>query len=248
MDSNEFKEIIKPTEFKGEMKTDDIKEEIKKIDWNEVSNDWTVWKNSNQYGETRMTVDPNQDCSKDNPLYRHKEWVETIVRNKKFNLTDPRLAEVCGISEGTALRWRWKKHQIPTYNERWGKMRFLNRSKIAREKIWIKIPDDYDNPFAKVYGGHNAMLENRYIMEKHLAEHPDWEISKEALLDEKYLKPDYYVHHINFDSLDNRLENLWVVNGSAGHSKVESTLTNLIDQLLKKDLLHFEEGKYDLNY
>ena len=248
MDSNEIKEITKPTEFKGEKNAEDIKKEIKNIDWNKISKDWTVWKNSNQYGETRMPVDPTKDCSKDNPLYRHKEWVEKIVRNEKFNLTDRRIAKVCGISERTTYKWRWEKHQIPTYNERWGKVRVLHESQSAGDRIWTKIPDDYENPYVKELARHNEMLEHRYIMEKHLAEHPDWEISQNALLDGKYLKPEYKVHHVNLDSLDNRIENLWICEGHEGHNNIHKNPIELVDPLLKKDLLCFEEGKYDLNY
>ncbi|MFX0069970.1 MAG: hypothetical protein ACFFAO_02670, partial [Candidatus Hermodarchaeota archaeon] len=199
-------------------------------------------------GEVKMPVDPNQDCSNNNPLYRHKEWVETIVKDKKFNLTDPRLAELCNISERTAYRWRWEKHEIPTYYNRWGNVRTLNKNKSAGDRIWIKLPEDYKNPFAAQFSRHNMMPEHRYVMEKYLAEHPEGEISKESLLEGKYLKPDYIVHHINLDTIDNRVENLWVTKGTKGHNKVHKSLLKNVDSLLKSGPLDFKEGKYYLKF
>lgn len=62
------------------------------------------------------------------------------------------------------------------------------------------------------------MLEHRFVMESYLAKHPELEISQKSLLNGKFLKPEYIVHHINLDTLDNRLENLWVCEEHKGHS------------------------------
>ena len=248
LDASEIKKIIKPTEFKGDMSIDEIKSEVKTLDWDKNPNDWTVWKNSNQYEEVRMTVNPYQDCSKENPLYRNKFWVETIVREKRYNLTDPRLAKVCGTSERSAYRWRWEKHQIPTYYERWGKIRTIRRSETAGDRIWIKIPNDYKNPFATKLSRQDIMPEHRYVIENYLAKHPELEISQKSLLDGKYLKPEYIVHHINLDTLDNRRENLWVCERQEEHNSVHASLLDLVEPLIKSGLLSFKEGKYHLNY
>ncbi len=245
---SEIKKKIKPTEFSGDMSIDEIKKEIKTMDWDKNPNDWTVWKNSNQYGEVRMTVDPYQDCSKENPLYRNKFWVETIVKEKLYNLTDPRLAKVSGISVSTTYKWRWNHHKIPTYYERWGKYRTITRSQSAGDRIWIKVPKDYGNPFAKKFSRQNIMREHRYVMEKYLAKHPELEIAQKSLTDGKYLKPEYIVHHINLDTLDNRSENLWVCEKHEGHHSVHASLIDIIDPLIKSGLLSFKEGKYYLNY
>ena len=196
-----------------------------------------------------MTVYPYKDCSKENPLYRHKLWLETIVKQKQYNLTDPRLAKVCGISESTTFKWRWNHHRIPTYNERWGKIRTLHRSKTpGNTRIWIKIPNDHKNPFARKNSRQNTMLEHRYVMEKYLATHPELEIAQKSLLHGKFLKPDYIVHHINLDTIDNRRENLWVCEEHTGHHSLHANLLEIVDTLIKGGLLSFKKGKYYLNY
>ncbi len=248
LDASEIKNTIKPTEFKGDMSIDEIKREIKTLDWDKNPNDWTVWKNSNQHGEGRMTVDPYQDCSKGNSLYRNKLWVEEIIKDKRYNLTDPRLAKVCGISGSTAYKWRWNHHKIPTYYKRWGKIRGIIRDKRNGDHIWIKIPNDYKNPFARKLSRQNVMAEHRFVMENYLAKHPELEISQKSLFNGKFLKPEYIVHHINLDTLDNRRENLWVCEKNEGHNSVHASLIDIVDPLIKSGLLSFKKGKYFLNY
>jgi len=146
------------------------------------------------------------------------------------------------------LFWRWEKHKIPTFNERWGQIRNIRRSKKNGDRIWIKIPNDYKNPFATKFSRQNVMLEHRYVMENYLAKHQELEISQKGLLDGKFLKPEYIVHHINLDTLDNRRENLWVCEKQEGHKLVHASLMDIVDPLIKAGLLFFKEGKYYLNY
>jgi hypothetical protein len=91
------------------------------------------------------------------------------------------------------------------------------------------------------------MLEYRYLMEKYLAEHSEQQISKKCLLDGNYLKPEYIIHHINLDTLDNRLKNFWVCKAK-GHNLAHKSLLAIVDQLLKLSLLGFKNGYYYLNY
>jgi len=248
LDPSEIKSIIKPTEFKGDMEINEIKEKIKTHNWDDVTDNWTVWKNSNQFGEVRMTVYPYKDCSKENPLYRHKLWLETIVKEKQYNLTDPRLAKLCGISESTMYKWRWNHHKIPTYYERWGNIRTLSGSKSTGYRILIKIPNDYKNPFAIKNSRHNTMLEHRYVMETYLAKHSELEVSQKGLLDGEFLKTEYIVHHINLDTIDNRRENLWVCEKHTGHHSIHANLLKTVHLLIKAGFLSFKKGKYSLNY
>ena len=68
---------------------------------------------------------------------------------------------------------------------------------------------------------------------------------KMDLLD-KYLKPEYLVHHINLDKLDNRLENLYLCKNHSEHNRIHSSLIKLIDELLGVGLMIFDNGKYFL--
>jgi len=248
LDPSKIKRIIKPTEFNGDMSPNEIKREIKTLDWDKNPNKWTVWKNSNQHGQVSMTVDPYKDCSKENPLYRNKFWMENIIQEKRYNLTDPRLAKISGISESTTYKWRWNHHKIPTYYERWGNVRTISRSTSAGNRVQIKIPNDYENPFARKLSRQNTMLEHRYVMEKYLAKQPEREISQKSLLDGKFLKPNYIVHHINLDKLDNRLENLWVCEEHKGHNSVHASLLDTVSPLIKAGFLSFKKGNYFLDY
>jgi hypothetical protein len=244
-----FDKLTIPTEFVSFADLNLVKEQIKKIDWSKISNDWIVKHKANQCAPIKkIFLDPYSDCTPKNPLYRHKCWVESIVNDKRLNLTDLRLAELCNISETTAYRWRWKTHKIPTYNNRWGKYRYMTKHNSKGNHIWIKLPKDCKNPFAKKKARNNVMLEHRYIMELYLRDHPNLEISKRALLNGLYLKSNFIVHHINLDTLDNRLENLWLCKNRTNHNSVHRSLLKLVDSLLKFKFLIFDNGIYQLNY
>ncbi|KKM20116.1 hypothetical protein LCGC14_1648790 [marine sediment metagenome] len=222
-----------------------VKEAIKKIDWDSFSDDWTV-----KYYPTSRTpyktilLNPYLDCTNENPLYRHKEWVKRLVYDKEFNLTDSRLGKICGIPKSKALYWRERVHNIYTRAKLRGFKRYLKKEG-TKEIILIRVPEDYANPFAEKNRG--FMREHRYILERYLAEHPELEISRKYLFDDKYLKSTCVVHHINFDSNDNRLENLWVCENGYEHQLIESSLLTFVDELLKSKLIVFRKGEYSLD-
>lgn len=218
-----------------------VKKEIKKIDWKSISNEWSVQVNKNQFVQKTVKVDPTRDPSKENPLHHHKEWFKRIIIDKRFNLTDSRLAKLCGITRDTARYWRERKHGIKGKTE-WG---FERRVDESDGRIWIKVPKDYANPVVQKEDHHRRfMLEHRYEIEQHLAKHPELEISKKCLVDGKYLKTEAQVHHINLNYQDNRVENLWVFDTDKNHKEATKSLSNLVEELLKSGKIMFEEGQY----
>ena len=218
-----------------------VKEEIKKIDWNSISNDWLVKVKMNQFVQKTVKVDPTKNCSEDNPLHHHKEWFRRIVSDNRFNLTDSRLAKLCGFSRDTARYWRERVHKIKGKTE-WGYERRVDESD---GRIWIKIPKDYANPVVQKEDHHRQiMLEHRYVIEQHLAKHPELEISKKCLIDGKYLKPEAHVHHVNLNYQDNRTENLWVFENVKEHNEATKSLYSLVEELLNSGKIWFKEGKY----
>lgn len=94
--------------------------------------------------------------------------------------------------------------------------------------------------------GFNYMLEHRYLMEQELKRQP--KKYHKYLVNGKYLKPECRVHHINLDSLDNRIQNIHPSINNSEHEKIHSSLFDLIDTLLKKKLILFKNGIYILNY
>ncbi len=218
-----------------------VKDEIKKLDWNKISNNWNVKIKKNQFEETTITVNPYKNCSEQNPLYRHKLWIQTIIKNEKFNLTDSRLGELCGISKDKARYWRERVHEIEG-KKTWGYDRIVDKSD---GRIWVKVPKNYENPIVNKEDNHRKfMLEHRYIMETYLRNHPELNISRKCLKDGKYLKSESQVHHINLNFQDNRIENLWVFENVKEHKKATRSLYNLVENLLSRKLLLFDNGKY----
>ena len=65
------------------------------------------------------------------------------------------------------------------------------------------------------------MREHRLVAEKYLLN----ETNSVEINGERYLKPEYDVHHKNFDKLDNRVENLEVLTRS-DHLKLHHKLKN----------------------
>jgi hypothetical protein len=218
-----------------------VKEEIKKINWNSISNEWSVQVKKNQFVQKTVIVDPTRDCSEENPLHHHKEWLRCIVSDNRFNLTDSRLAKLCGFSRDTARYWRERVHGIQGKTD-WGYKRRVDESD---GRIWIKVPKAYANPVVQKDDHHRRiMLEHRYIIEQHLAKCPELEISKKCLIDGKYLKTEAHVHHINLNYQDNRTENLWVFENVKEHNLTTKSLYSLLEELLNSGKIRFKEGKY----
>ncbi len=239
----EIDKVRKQNAFVDYENLDLVRKTIKNMDWSSTSMNWDIeYQIRNNAPIEKIHLNPNKICSKENPLYRHRGWVERVVRDKRFFLTDRRLSALCGISERSARRWRWEKFNIPA--EYWGFDRYIGVNSSGKKIIFKKVSKDYGNPFAVEKVNSAIMQENRYIMEQHLAQ--DSELNKKYLINGKYLKPEYLVHHINLDNLDNRLENLYLCKNHSEHNRIHSSLIKLIDELLGLGLMIFDNGKYFL--
>jgi hypothetical protein len=238
----EIQEIIKPVEFKVPFEDiDEIRDEIKKWDWDKVSQNWIVDVHQQDHSHVQVKLDPYKDCDRDlNPLYMHIDWLKKILGDYRFNLKDSRLCKLCDITKAMAQYWRDKVHKIHTKYTRAGLYKRLDSDGY----ILIKVPRNYKNPFAEELKiPYNVMLEHRYVVERALASSSNLELKKKLLIDGKYLKRRYLVHHINLDILDNRLENLWVTDN---HEKIHGELFSLTKKLMEDWFLGFRKGKYFL--
>ncbi|MHA2281939.1 MAG: HNH endonuclease [Promethearchaeota archaeon] len=239
----EFKNY-QPMSFKN-INLNDIKEAIKKINWKEISNEWSVIKHFNQFKNEIINLNPYMNCDKNNPLYMHKEWFSRIYNDPEFNLTDSKKGKICGISKDTVRYWREKVHHISGKNE-WGQKVIVDKSD---GRIWVRVPENYENPVVqKEDHNRRIMLEHRYVMERFLAQHPEWDISREFLNEGKYLKSECEIHHINLDYQDNRISNLWVFKNKESHQEARETLYNLVSDLLISKIVIFKKGKYSINF
>ncbi len=89
-----------------------LKKFLKNIKWEEISNNWDI--NDNRGAGTKIiSLNPYQDCSKSNPLYKKKEWLIWIYTNKDIKFNDQLIAEMCNCNSKTIGNWR-KKHNIQT--------------------------------------------------------------------------------------------------------------------------------------
>ena len=104
-------------------------------------------------------MDPYSDCSEKNPLYRHREWLNRLVNDKQFNLSDSRLGDLCGITKDKARGW-CKRLGVSRGRE-WGFKRFIN----DKGRVFIK-PENYVKPVALRNKG--WILEHRYVIENFL--------------------------------------------------------------------------------
>jgi len=229
-------EILKP---RGENFYKDInvvKEEIKKINWDKLYSNWIVKYRQNQFQPfIDIPLDPYFDCSEKNPLYRHKGWLDFIVNDRRFNLSDSRLGRLCGITKEKARGWRDRLGVSRGRN--WGFKRYINE----KGRVFIK-PAGYLNPVALRNKG--WILEHRYVIEEYLKSHKSAILAIKCLDDHEYLKSDIIIHHINFDPSDNRIKNLHIVFSESEHKTLEFSLLKFVEELLKTKQIRFLNGKY----
>ncbi|MHA1391307.1 MAG: hypothetical protein ACTSSC_06435 [Promethearchaeota archaeon] len=92
----------------SQLSLEKIKSELKKFNWNNISENWTVKVSANK----EITLNPYELPSKENPLYKHKEWLQTVYNHKSWNLNDNMLRKISAIPNSTVYAWR-KKFKIP---------------------------------------------------------------------------------------------------------------------------------------
>ena len=93
----------------NQLSLEQIKDELTKFNWKTISENWTVKLSANK----EITLNPYELPSKENPLYKHKEWLQTAYNHKTWNLNDNGLRTISGVSNATVYKWR-KKFNIPT--------------------------------------------------------------------------------------------------------------------------------------
>lgn len=239
LSSSRISELLKPQEVVIFKNIQNVKNDIKTINWQEKFSNWIIKKRQNQFVPYEsITLDPYKDCSDKNPLYMHKGWLETVLNEEKYNLSDSRLALLCSTTKDIVRYWR--RTLDVSRGRNWGFSRFINN----QGRVWVK-PKNYKNPVALNNSG--FILEHRYIIEKYLNSHKNTLVAKECLDNQGFLLNDVIVHHINFDPSDNRLENLYIIHSESEHKKLEFSLLEYVKHLLKTDLIRFINGEYRLN-
>ncbi|TKJ20055.1 MAG: hypothetical protein CEE43_13485 [Promethearchaeota archaeon Loki_b32] len=228
------------------MEISKIRNALRNIDWSKICNCWSVEVRKNQYSQyQKITLNPYQECSDNNPLYKHKDWLKYLYYSEDFQMTDEKLAKLCNITKDAVYYWRKKIHDLKGKDE-WGEGRWIdNRSK----RIYIRVPKDYNHPQLTLEKGRKRLYrpEHTYLMEKFLSDRPELEISHKYLIDGKYLKKQCEVHHINFNPQDNRIENLWVYENKNSHAKGEKSIRKVFSILIKSNCIVFIKGKYYFN-
>lgn len=113
-----------------------------------------------------------------------------------------------------------KIYMVGENNHQYGLRGELNASYKGKDKITkygYRQIQVWEHPFA-VGAGH-YVLEHRLVAEKYLLD----EKNSVEINGKKYLSPEYIVHHINGDRLDNRVENLQVMTASQ-HQSLHDTI------------------------
>lgn len=151
--------------------------------------------------------EPNCEC----PICGTKFHIEESRINKSKN-------HYCSVGCHIKAKSEYMKGEN---NHQYGLIGSLNSSWKTGELIsnyGYRLIRVYDHPFKSESG---MVFEHRLVAEKYLlTEENSIEINGK-----RYLKPEFVVHHINYDRLDNRVENLVVMLRSE-HTALHARLRN----------------------
>ncbi len=92
----------------NQLSLEQIKDELTKFNWKTISENWTIKLSANK----EITLNPYELPSKENPLYKHKKWLQTVYYNPSWDLNGVKIGKICDADQGTISRWR-KRLQIP---------------------------------------------------------------------------------------------------------------------------------------
>lgn len=249
---DEYKKRRSSERKKESFDLEKIREMIKQINWGKLT--YKYRKNQNS-PSIEIALDPYSDCSHTNPLYRNKSWLVRLYTDKNLNLSDKKLAKICGIDVSNITKWR-KKHNIPA------KGRDFIGKWIEKKSGYVRMymPKDYLHPQQKRYINRerrNSRFEHDVIMEQYLAKHPELVQKKFGIFKEDcllrgingklYLNNNCPVHHINYIPYDNILKNFWLYESKEIHNSIEVGLYDCLSSLIKLGQIVFENGKYFFN-
>ena len=155
--------------------------------------------------------------------YKNKEWLEDKYINQEKTLRE--IAKICDCGHSTIQRWTdfYNIKKRTTSENFTGKGHPNWKGGKSKEGHYITVYKP-DHPKA-----HKSRIpEHILIAEENLG---------------RFLKPEERVHHINFNKLDNRIENLYIFKTSSKHQKIKKQIFELVEILIKKNIIGFDKEK-----